>query len=173
MSNIVCYSNEIMWLLKLYFFVSPFVILYYYRKSKNTSNLKIRIPLDAVQDALSENIDEDYLKLLAAYGSIQGYEDAMMKDFNIMREYLKKVLLTLHSASNSLKKFSVDINDMPNISSETMKQLMLKNMTFIIEDFEKCAINLENFIKSEEHAHTASHDVDEIKERRNKDEEDK
>ena len=159
-----CYSSEVMTIINIYLFVSPFIILYLYQKSKKPIELDINA--EDIVKKLEEEFGADYMTLMESYGSIEGYEDAMMADLDIMRNYLKKVLITLVSATNSLSHFSDNVSKLPEMNKDELMSFFLENIGYIVEDFKKCSMNLEKFILSEEEAHTRPHSVSDIKERR-------
>lgn len=160
-------------LINVYLFVSPFVILFLYNKVKNLSDIHNLINLLDTDVLKVTEVDEDYAKLIDMYGSVSGYEDAMLKDFEIMRNYLVNVKNTLDEAVSILNSFNkglktVDIND---ISPKVVAKVLSNEVDKLSNDFELCSINLNNFIESEREAHDKPHSVEDIKEkRRNKNE---
>lgn len=162
-------TQEFATFLKVWFFISPFIILYLYRKNKETSAVRIKATPE-IQELLNNlNADLDaYIQLIEVYGSIQNYEDARMKDFEIMRGYLKTVLNTLHSA---VKNLSLFLDEVDLIDGRSLRKITKDYMSFVIDDYKKCAENLSHFIESEEEAHTQAHSTQEIfEERRKRDE---
>lgn len=160
-------TQEAAILLKVWFFVSPFIILYLYRKLKySTPTMKIKaVPeLQELMDSLNADLDA-YITLIQTYGSIQGYEDARMKDFEIMRGYLKTVSNCMQS---SIKNLSVFLEEIDRIDGRSLRKITKDYTSFVIDDFVKCVENLNHFIESEEQAHTQAHSTQEILEERRK-----
>lgn len=160
-------------LINVYLFVSPFVILFLYNKVKSLSDIHNLIKLLDTDVLKVTEVDEDYAKLIDAYGSISGYEDAMLKDFETMRNYLVKVKSTLDIAVSMLNSFNKGLKtvDADDISPKVVVKILSNEVDKLSNDFELCSINLNNFIESEREAHESPHSAEDIKEkRRNKNE---
>lgn len=160
-------TQEAATLLKVWFFVSPFIILYLYRRLKYSApTMKIKaVPeLQELMDNLNADL-EAYITLIQTYGSIQGYEDARMKDFEIMRGYLK---IISNCMQNSIKDLSIFLEDIGIIDGRSLRKITKDYLSFVIDDFVKCVEDLNHFIESEEQAHARAHSTQEILEERRK-----
>lgn len=154
-------------LVKIYLFISPFIILFLYQKVKNTSLVSINIDKkDLVKEAIERSgLDDDidrlvemmcsedmlnYTIILDTYGSFSDYEDARMKDFDIMRGYLKEVLSNLGII---IKDISDLLDRLDSHHTEMIDKVVKAKLTQYKNDYSLCYENLKNFIESEEKAH--------------------
>lgn len=164
-------------LIKIYLFISPFVILFLYQKVKNMSLVSINIDKkDLVKEAIERGgLDDDidnlaemlcsedmlnYTMLLDTYGSFSNYEDARMKDFDIMRGYLKDVLSNLGII---VKDISDLLDRLDSHHTEMIDKVVKAKLTQYKSDYSLCYENLKNFIESEEKAH-GKHTDEQIRE---------
>ena len=153
--------------LQVWFIISPLVILYLYRKVnfyKSSGIVKVTDEATKVLNSMVKDFN-DYQQIIEVYGSIQGYEDARMKDFEVMREYFKKVLKTLIYQKSILMSL---LNNIDVIDGRSIRKTTKEFISYIIEDYSKCIDNLQKFIKSEEEAHVNGHSPEEINEERKK-----
>lgn len=152
--------------IKIYLVVSPFIILFLYQKIKKISTVSINIDKkELVKEAIKRSdingeIDElakmlcskdmvNYTILLDTYGSFSNYEDAMMKDFDIMRSYLKEVLSNLKIIIDDIQ----DLLDKLDSHHTEIDELVVVKLNQYKNDYSLCYENLKSFIESEEHAH--------------------
>lgn len=140
--------------LKIWFFVSPFIILYLYRKLKySTSTTEIdNIPeIQELMSSLNDDVNT-YLTLIQTYGSIKDYEDAYAKDFEMMRSYIKSMSSCMQSSINNLGIFLEEID---KIDGRSLRKTTKEYISFVVDDFVKCVGSVNHFIESEERAHSA------------------
>lgn len=142
MFSMYCIDENIALFIKIYLIVSPFVILYLYRRAKEAKLINLAL---SNTESVFKN-DTDYKMLLDAYGSVANYEDCRMKDFEIMRNYLKNVSACLDEIITDLNKFLLLNSHLDN----NIKSF-LDNMLF---SYKQCKYNLDLFISSEEEAHS-------------------
>lgn len=170
-------SHWLVLLTKIYLFISPFIILFLYQKVKNTSLVSINIDKkDLVKEAIERSgLDDDidrlvemicsedmlnYTIILDTYGSFSDYEDARMKDFDIMRGYLKEVLSNLGII---IKDISDLLDRLDSHHTEMIDKVVKAKLTQYKSDYSLCYENLKNFIESEEKAH-GKHTDEQIRE---------
>lgn len=160
-------SHWLVLLIKIYLFISPFIILFLYQKVKNMSLVSINIDKkDLVREAIERSgLDDDidrlvemicsedmlnYTMILDTYGSFSDYEDARMKDFDIMRGYLKEVLSNLGII---VKDISDLLDRLDSHHTEMIDKVVKAKLTQYKNDYSLFYENLKNFIESEEKAH--------------------
>lgn len=164
-------------LIKIYLFISPFVILFLYRKLKNISIVSVNLDKkELIKEAIkrsevSKDIDNlaemlcsedmlNYTMLLDTYGSFSNYEDARMKDFDIMRGYLKEVLSNLGIIINDISDL---LDRLDSHHTELIDKIVVMKLKQYKSDYSLCYENLKNFIESEEKAH-GKHTDEQIRE---------
>ena len=164
--------NLLKTLINIYLFVSPFVILYLYNKS---NAYKVKVTKSALEHALKEyfgisSVDDldDYKSLVNAYGSVHGYEDARMKDFDIMREYLINLETVVSSIQFNVKSLKDYIKSDNNI--EELKKTSYDFLDSMSKELSVYKEHLHNYIESEREAHASAHSCEDIIERRELDE---
>ena len=151
-------------ILQVLFVVLSFSTLYFWRKSNKLGNIKIDDKI--IKKTLSElpKKDSSYLTLLNTYGSIEAYEDARMKDFDIMRGQLKNVSIFLENTKALLLEESDKIRHLfkNKINKEVVDYTcgVFNELLTYTETSKKI---LDGFIEKEEEAHTKTH-TEEIKE---------
>ena len=163
-------------LVKIYLFISPFIILFLYQKVKNMSLVSIVDKKDLVKEAiercgLDDDIDKlaemicsedmlNYTIILDTYGSFSDYEDARMKDFDIMRGYLKEVLSNLGIIIDDIQAL---LDRLDSHHTEMIDKVVKAKLAQYKNDYSLCYENLKNFIESEEKAH-GEHTYEQVRE---------
>lgn len=160
-------------LIKIYLFVSPFIILYLYNKLKFSNNWQRNVDVSKELEKITNNpaIDfQAYLGLVAAYGSVREYEDARMKDFETMRGYLKTMITVLEGVNNNFTAMDDYVRENIKHNGDYLEVLntLMDYFKSQKKDINRVIEHITEFVSSEEEAHSNAHDFEDIREERRK-----
>ena len=150
--------------LVLYFllFISGCIIIYLSRK---LSDVKSLIEKD-IQKELINKWDEDFVNLVANYGSVSNYIDAHKTDYDIYRSNVLIYISRLKGLSTGVDK-AINIiikkikensyldNKMLLMDMEMVKEALMTSITEVADDATV-------FVENEEEAHRGDGDIEDI-----------
>ena len=144
----------------IWFFISPFIILYLYQKNKSYKDMA-----GQVIDQINEVWDNQYKEILKKYGTIDNFIECHLKDFEIMRNNLVDVYESMsHINRDYMSKTEkvLELIESDNISKDEIYNAIKLIRRDICEQTDDELVKLNAFLVAEEEAHCENSDMIDI-----------
>ena len=144
----------------VWFFISPFIILYLYLKNK-----EYKEKAETVVEQINDVWDNDYKKLIQSYGTLDNFLEAHKKDFDIIRSNMVTIYANISEINRDYMVKTERLLSMIE-NNRITKEEIYKAVKMVRKDIcmntDDLLTRFNSFIFSEEKAHSDNTKISDI-----------